>query len=325
MSRVLSAHLQSNPLVTVVIAAFEVETVIDRAIESIRDQTYPHWEIIVVDDGSTDNTALVVERWARADARIRLIQLSRNGGPARARNQGIDAANGQWIAVLDADDFWRPGRLDRLLYLAAEYDADIVADQIALRGSSDSETEYAWYWLRRVQRIRLSDLVRRDLPGTGRPIGWAQPLVRRAFLDGAGIRYDESKRHGEDWLMLFEALAHGAVMWMTPSADYVYNTRATNPTSGTIQDFDSLARVSDDLRMGAPRNGRVSRLLAYRAALFRALQKRDAFLSAVKRKEIRRAATMLGRSPTLVLLLGRQFRAHVRRRLRSSMGGFFGG
>jgi glycosyltransferase involved in cell wall biosynthesis len=103
--------MQTNPLVSVVMPAFNVETYIVEAIDSILAQTYRHWEIIVVNDGSTDSTAALAERYASRDARIR-VHHQNNGGIAKARNVGWRLARGGYIAWMDADDVALPRRLE---------------------------------------------------------------------------------------------------------------------------------------------------------------------------------------------------------------------
>jgi len=101
----------ARPPISVVIPAHNAAATIARALESVRAQAYAPLEVIVVDDASTDGTADAVR--ARSDRAVRLIVHETNRGPAAARNTGIFAAEGDWIAFLDADDEWRPGKLDR--------------------------------------------------------------------------------------------------------------------------------------------------------------------------------------------------------------------
>jgi len=102
--------MPSAPVFTVVCAAYNAAATIARAVRSCLAQTYPPHEVIVVDDGSTDGTAAVVE--ALADARIRLLRLEANSGPSAARNAGLDAAiGGTFIALIDADDWWHADKL----------------------------------------------------------------------------------------------------------------------------------------------------------------------------------------------------------------------
>lgn len=94
-------------MISVVIPAFNSERCISRAIESVLSQTFSDYEIIVVDDGSTDGTADIVKKFG---SRVKYV-YQQNAGPARARNAGLKIASGQWIAFLDADDEWLPDKL----------------------------------------------------------------------------------------------------------------------------------------------------------------------------------------------------------------------
>lgn len=96
-----------NGLVSVITPCYNGSRFISETIDSVLSQTYSNWEMIIVDDGSTDNSAEIVELYSKKDGRIRLIRQV-NGGSAEARNHGIREAQGQYIALLDSDDLWKP-------------------------------------------------------------------------------------------------------------------------------------------------------------------------------------------------------------------------
>jgi teichuronic acid biosynthesis glycosyltransferase TuaG len=98
-------------LVSIITPAYKAAGYVAHTIKSVLDQTYPHWEMIIVDDCSPDNTGEVVGQTAGGDPRIRLIRQEKNGGPAAARNTALMAAKGRWIAFLDSDDLWMPDKL----------------------------------------------------------------------------------------------------------------------------------------------------------------------------------------------------------------------
>ena len=108
-----AASMGVPPRVSVVIAAYNRASTVDRAITSALRQTLPADEIIVVDDGSTDDTCNIVESLAAQDARIKLLREKTNRGGGAARNVGLAAAQGEFIAFLDSDDEWLPGHLER--------------------------------------------------------------------------------------------------------------------------------------------------------------------------------------------------------------------
>jgi glycosyltransferase involved in cell wall biosynthesis len=116
----------SDPLVSVVTPAFNAGTTIAETIESVRAQTYPHWEMLVVDDASADDTAAIVAGFAARDPRIRLIRLESNSGaPGRAKNAALPLVRGEFLAFLDADDLWSANKLELQLDCMREADADL--------------------------------------------------------------------------------------------------------------------------------------------------------------------------------------------------------
>lgn len=105
-----------HPAVSIITPAYNAERVIDAAVASVVAQTFPDFEQLVVDDGSTDATAARVEAWAASDRRVRLLRHQKNAGhPAAARNTALAAARGRYLAFLDADDTWAPVKLARQL------------------------------------------------------------------------------------------------------------------------------------------------------------------------------------------------------------------
>ena len=112
---------QDEPLVSVVMPAYNAGKTIVSSVRSLLAQSYLNWELVVVDDKSTDNTAALIAELAESDRRIRPIFLSDNsGGPAFPRNAAIKASRGSYISFLDADDEWSPVKLERQLNFMLE-------------------------------------------------------------------------------------------------------------------------------------------------------------------------------------------------------------
>lgn len=99
-----------NELVSIIMPSFNTGKYIDKSIESVLAQTYKNWELIIVDDFSTDNTDEVVEKYIN-DKRIRYLKNDNNSGAAVSRNRALMEAKGKWIAFLDSDDLWMPDKL----------------------------------------------------------------------------------------------------------------------------------------------------------------------------------------------------------------------
>lgn len=106
----------ATPLISVIIPAYNAEKFIAATLDSVLSQTYPHLEIIVVDDGSQDRTAEIVAAYAQHDRRLTLLRQS-NQGVAAARNLAIEQSTGEYIAPIDADDIWYPQKLEKQLAL----------------------------------------------------------------------------------------------------------------------------------------------------------------------------------------------------------------
>ena len=104
-----------NDLVSIITPAYNAEEYIAETIESVLDQTYPKWEMLIVNDCSKDNTAEIVQCYAAKDNRIKLINLKQNSGAAVARNTAIQNAKGRYIAFLDSDDLWKKEKLQKQL------------------------------------------------------------------------------------------------------------------------------------------------------------------------------------------------------------------
>ncbi len=99
-----------NSLVSIVLPSYNCAHFLPRAVYSVLDQTYPHWELLIIDNYSTDNTMDVLRSYQ--DDRIRILQIHNNGVIAKSRNLGIQEAKGRWVAFLDADDWWTKDKLE---------------------------------------------------------------------------------------------------------------------------------------------------------------------------------------------------------------------
>ncbi len=119
------------PLISIITPAYNASRTIADAITSVQSQTFQDWEMIIVDDSSGDGTGAIVERFAADDRRIRLIRRAENNGSAAARNAGLKAAHGRYIAFLDADDLWLPEKL--VTQLAFMQDNIVAASYHAYR------------------------------------------------------------------------------------------------------------------------------------------------------------------------------------------------
>ena len=218
-----------NPKVSVIIPAYNTEAYIAKAIESALEQTLTDIEVIVVDDGSSDKTVEVVKSFT--DQRLKVIVNQQNLGVSAARNRALRAAQGEWIAVLDSDDWYAPERLEKLVLLAEETNADMIADDPYL--IKDGATS-PWSTLiqesgehiDKILQIDLIYFVETDIYGkAGLRLGLSKPIFKREFMVKHGIEYDETISIAEDFWLDLKCLINGARFFIVPEPYYFYRSR----------------------------------------------------------------------------------------------------
>jgi succinoglycan biosynthesis protein ExoO len=241
---------------SVIIPAYNVSGIIGRAIQSAAAQTFPLREILVIDDCSTDNTVEVVKALARDIPSVRLLSTPANGGPSAARNVGLREAKAEWIALLDSDDAWKPGRLKRLSEVASATSADFVADNLVLWDvAADAQFKPTYFDLPEPQKqITLVDMFSADDNFNFSKASFAvmKPIYRREFLVNHNLQYNESMRVSEDFAFLAESLFNGAKLILIEEAYYIYSMPSgpsgRSQHSRSAYQFNSVIEESDRLR-----------------------------------------------------------------------------
>ncbi|MBP0902850.1 glycosyltransferase family 2 protein [Mariniflexile gromovii] len=114
-----------KPLVSIITPMFNSEAFISETINSVINQTYKNWELLLIDDGSTDKTLQIVAPFISQDANIKLLKNQMNAGAAISRNKGIEASNGKYIAFLDGDDVWKPQKLQVQIEFMETHNCDV--------------------------------------------------------------------------------------------------------------------------------------------------------------------------------------------------------
>ncbi|WP_068537032.1 glycosyltransferase family 2 protein [Paenibacillus glacialis] len=128
-------------LVSIVMPTYNRETIIPGSIQSIQNQTYGNWELIIVDDGSTDQTEQLIQQYIETDNRIKYIKNERSKGPAGTRNTGITSAKGSYIAFLDSDDKWLEYHLKDSLNVMISHNMDICIS-LWVERTTDGKTHH---------------------------------------------------------------------------------------------------------------------------------------------------------------------------------------
>lgn len=269
-------------LVSVITPVFNSAGTLRRAAASALGQTLRDIELLIVDDGSTDDSRVVAERLASDDPRVRVIALACNGGKPHAVNAAIAEARGAWVAVLDADDQYRPDRLAALVAAGEAANADLVADNQlfydagARRIVGTALTETAG-----TRELTRASFAAGCDPYAGFDLGMLKPIVRTAFIRRVALRYREDARLSEDFLFVAELLAAGGRGLLVNRPLYVWtqafgsvSRRWTDTGGGPWRyDFASAVRTHDQVRAEFVGRGEhaLAALLVRRAYAFRRL------------------------------------------------------
>jgi succinoglycan biosynthesis protein ExoO len=299
--------------ISVIIAAYNVERFIERAIRSALDQRGIAVEVILVDDGSTDATWAIVSKID--DPHLKKIRFPQNAGPSVARNKGMAAASSPWIAILDGDDIFLPDRLARCVALAQMKKADVVVDNIRVYRESDGTT-FSMFRPSRFSRLKTLDLAH-FIEGNqsflgGEALGYLKPIFSAAFLQRHGLAYDPELHIGEDYMFLAETLACGAACVVEPSEGYRYTAR-----DGSIShrlSLDGVIRIVDgDKKFLARHTLDPAAAKAQRKRSFH-LKEAYAFtklVDAIKRRDVFAALKIAATRPTALWHLWRPIWARI--------------
>lgn len=300
---------------TIAVACFNAQRHLAVALGSLLAQTRSDFEVIVVDDCSTDASAALAAQIGARDPRVRVDRLAANGGPAAARNRALQLARGTWFAVLDADDFFAPDRLERMLALASDHDADLVADNLLVFDESGAAP--AQLFLAPANSGLLVDL-ERYLSETvmfrpGANYGYLKPMFRTALLRSLPYAYDERLRIGEDDDLVLRLLMGGARYWIDREPRYAYRRHAGSISHRLdASRAGALERAARDFEaIAAP--ARIGALLRDRRRAFARARAFAELVAAIKARAWGAALTVAGSNPAAALLLAEPIKVRLQR------------
>ena len=229
------------PAISVILPVYQAEKTLERAVRSVREQTFSDWELLAVDDASTDSSGDMCERFAEADQRIRVFHQPSNAGVSAARNRGLREAAGEHIAFLDADDAFVPRTLETLWNLRREAGTDAAG--CAHWNISPSGAEAVEFLL--PGGVYDGPMVRerliRPLFGERLRVPMFNGFLWRYLLSGQRVRETGMTFEGaylEDELFLLEYFCGGGTLAVTEQPLYRYYQ---NPASATRHYMGSLA------------------------------------------------------------------------------------
>ena len=228
----------NEPLISIIVPVYNTEKYIARCIKSILNQTYKSIELILVDDGSADNSPKICDEYAERDSRIKVIH-KKNGGVSSARNAGLDIAKGDYVGFVDSDDFVGE-RMYELLYRAVQDRDDVISNLMFTRVFSDGRTAASSVPHDTDEIISKETFIKELLLHKG-DASVCSKLFPRKVLKGK--RFDESKLN-EDVIFMFSLLKDVESISFVGAIGYYYYVREGSTTNAYGQAFCDMVENS---------------------------------------------------------------------------------
>lgn len=186
----------SEYFVAVIMPAYNCEKHVEAAINSVINQSYENWELVVIDDGSTDNTVEIIEQISKNNSRIHFIKNKMNQGVSATRNQGIALANSAWIAFLDSDDMWEKTKLEKQIKMAKDKTAEFI-----FTGSSyiNEDGEFYQGIFQAPDKVSYKKLRNHNV------ISCSSVLIKKKFFNEIKMEKDEMHEDYAVWLRVLKA------------------------------------------------------------------------------------------------------------------------
>lgn len=239
------------PEVSIIVPVYNAELYLVRCVDSILSQSFTDFELLLVDDGSTDGSGAICDAYAAKDSRIRALHKE-NGGVSSARNVGLDNANGDWIAFADADDEMLPDGL----YVLVNGLSDDVDMAIGGYVIYDEEEKLIYSIDIRIEKNISSDAAAKEMfeAADYKYQGYVwNKLVRHSLVRDAGLRFAEDVVFNEDRLFMTEVIcASGRNVYYTTTPVYKYFERQGSAVMSTKKGFNSkfVTDLDARIRMG---------------------------------------------------------------------------
>jgi len=220
--------------------AYNAERYIAESIQSVLDQTYGNWELVVVDDGSTDKTAETVQRFAASDNRVKYI-FQQNSRLGKARNTGVENSSGSLIAFLDSDDLWLSEKLEQQVQTLLDTRADVVYSDIVIffePGSAPGPAEFP-IAAGSIEGSQMFDLLLLE-----NRIPVPSVMLRKEVFEIAGPFEESEPYHGcEDYDLWLKLAAHGALFYGMPAKLVRYRRHSMAMTHKESKVLKPMLRV----------------------------------------------------------------------------------
>lgn len=229
-----------SPLVSIVVPVYNCAEWVGFTVDSVINQTYTNWELLLINDGSTDQTPAVLEELALKDSRITVLHQV-NGRQGKARNNGIRSSKGSWIAFLDADDLWPPNKLNDQIKISMNQSVDLsftdgficIGNQMDLRTFRFGVEDKVFKGPAAVQEFHAQNR-----------IPTSSVIVKRSILDAYGVFPEELEiQNCEDYLLWTKLLNRGAVFLGISQPWLYYRVHDQSSTSQEVKALTPLVRA----------------------------------------------------------------------------------
>lgn len=225
-------------LVSVIIPVYNVEKYLSRCLDSVICQTYSDLEILLINDGSTDESGKICDEYAKKDRRIRVIH-KKNGGVSSARNIGLRHATGEYVGFIDSDDYISPHMYQCLVDNIEKEKADI---SIVGFLNEESLNDFVPYWAQKEYRMfSKSEQIDKLLTNTFYTCSCCDKIIKRSLL--VDLYFDEKIKQYEDLLFLYQAMKRSEKAVFTSEAYYYYCTN--QGSASTVAFNDSMMAIVD--------------------------------------------------------------------------------
>ena len=211
------------PEISVIVPVYNTGDLLPRMIDSVLAQSCGDFELILVNDGSSDNSAEICDRYAEGDSRVRVFHSSNHGASA-ARNRGIRMATGQWITFIDSDDYALPEYLNSMLSNGKKYNSDLVMTGLQRISETDSSKNVVRDWPElAVDRADIVTLYDKEILQYQK--GPVIKLFKREIIKEHDVKFDEKLSRGEDALFVYTYLQYCQRLSVAPGSNYIYCLR----------------------------------------------------------------------------------------------------
>lgn len=213
--------MDNTPTISVIVPVYNVDKYLPKCIDSILAQTYKNFELLLIDDGSTDNSGKICDEYAARESRISVYHKE-NGGVSSARNFGVDIARGEWLTFFDGDDTFEKDTLEICASYFSNY--DIVRFSIKFDYGDTSS-------IVSINEDDTLDNYKMKVISRDAILGVCVGFYKKELFNSNNIRFDRSLVSGEDWLVQFQLLVAAKSIKFLNAPLYIYNKQ--NETSAT--------------------------------------------------------------------------------------------